>query len=340
MAIRAAVLIREHLSGRGAQADAIRLPEHSWQRVQRLKRQAVLAHQRGWRLAEKVLFRDLADALRRFQYELEGAVPRVEAHLVSRQEVRPGEVFRDILALQQEFDGFEVDFENHELSVATEPIVLEGTYLGSFEISLDWSQIGDSRQPYRVVALDPHPAARNEEVTHPHVQEERLCEGDGRTAIASALNDCRLYDFFTLVSQVLRTYGRGSAFVELDDWNGAGCDSCGDIVNEEDQYCCQHCGNTLCTSCAVPCQHCQEFYCSECLRQCAACGEDRCHSCLRVCSGCRKRFCDNCLEEDQCRSCYEKTHEEDQDDDSADDFKCEEPYPAGQPQPEPAGAST
>ena len=338
MAIHAAVLIHEQITGRSALADTISLPEYSWQQVQRLKRQFVRAHERGWRLAEKALFRDLADVLHRVQYELEGAVRRVEAYRQSRPATSPAEIYRDIVALKQEFDGLEIDFSTHELVVTTDSIILEDIDFGEFEIRLDWSQIGSSKQPYRVVALDPHPAARDQDVTHPHVQEERLCEGDGRAAIAGALADGRGYDFFTLVSQVLHTYGRGSAYVELDHWDGVLCDECGDLVDDEDRYGCQQCGDTLCSSCAVPCQHCQDMYCAECIRSCAACGENYCSSCLAVCSGCRKRFCENCLEEGLCRSCQEKTLE-DQDDDSDDDPGCEEPCPAGQGHTEPADAS-
>lgn len=339
MAIRAAVLIGEHVSGRGTQSDTIRLPEHSWQQVQRLKRQAVLANERGWHLAERTLLHDLTDSLRRFQYEVEGSVRQVETHRKPRPEVSPAEIYRDILAVQQEFEGCEIDLGSHEFSVTTDPIVLEDITFGRFKVCLNWNQIGTCRQPYRVVALDPHPAARNQDVTHPHVQDEQLCEGDGRAAIASALTDCRLYDFFTLVSQVLHSYGKGSAFVETDKWNGILCDGCGDTMDEEDRYCCQHCGNTLCPSCVLSCQHCQDSYCSECLGQCAACGDDHCSSCLAPCSACGKRFCDDCLEEDLCRSCFEKTQDEDQDDDPADDSPCDETCPAGQVPAEPARTS-
>ena len=38
---------------------------------------------------------------------------------------------------------------------------------------------------YRVIALDPHPATKSESITHPHVQDERLCEGEGHAAIAA-----------------------------------------------------------------------------------------------------------------------------------------------------------
>lgn len=338
MAIRAAVRIHEQVAGRDIPPDDIQLPEYSWQRVQRLKRQFIRAHEHGWRLAEKALFRDMADILQRVQYELEGAVRRVEAYRKPRQAISPNEIYRDIVALKQEFDGLEIDFSSHELVVTTDSIILEGTDLGAFEIRLDWSQIGASRQPYRVVALDPHPAARNEEVTHPHVQDERLCEGEGRTAIAGALASGRIYDFFVLVSQVLYTYGRGSAYIEIDKWDGVLCDDCGDLVDDEDRYGCQGCGDTLCPSCAIPCQHCQDMYCGECMRSCAACGENYCSSCLTVCSGCRKRFCEDCLEEGLCRSCQEKILDEEQDDDSDDEPECAETCPAEQGHAEPAGS--
>ena len=147
-----------------------------------------------------------------------------------------------------------------------------------------------------------------------------------------ALTDGRLYDFFTLVSQILHTYGRGSAYVEIDRWDGAACEECGDTMDEDDRYFCQHCDSTLCSSCAVSCNACQNSYCSECRRSCAACGEDYCSSCLAVCRQCRKRFCNNCLVEGLCPSCYSHTHEEDQGDDSRDDPQCEEPCLVGQTQ--------
>ena len=103
----------------------------------------------------------------------------------------------------------EIDFEEHEIAVTTEPITLEGIFLGPFEIRLDWERLGNSL-PYRIKALDPHPAAANEDVTHPHVQNEQLCEGDGRVGHPQRLREGRLGDFFLLVAQVLRTYGKGS----------------------------------------------------------------------------------------------------------------------------------
>ena len=73
-----------------------------------------------------------------------------------------------------------------EFWVTTEPIELEGIALGRFEIRFNWLTVADER-PYRVVALDPNPASRSADTTHPHVQYERLCEGDGARAIHQAL---------------------------------------------------------------------------------------------------------------------------------------------------------
>ena len=59
-----------------------------------------------------------------------------------------------------------------------------------------------------MIALDPSPAASNSETTHPHVQTNQLCEGDGRSAIRHAMREGRLLDFFVLVRQILQTYAR------------------------------------------------------------------------------------------------------------------------------------
>ena len=123
------------------------------------------------------------------------------------------------MALKGEFTNLDIDIKAHEVAVTTDKITLEDVLLGEFEIRLKWDCIGRVQKPYRVIARDPHPAAKNEDVTHPHVQDEHLCEGEGQTAIAAAIAEGRLYDFFLLVSQVLHTYGRGSAYVALDRWH-------------------------------------------------------------------------------------------------------------------------
>ena len=308
-ALRAAVLIHEQLSGGTCHEMPIYLPEYSWNNVQRLRRQIGRARERGWHRAAKQLATDLAGVMDDCRRELENAARVLRSRLPERHVFSVSDIYRDILALYNEFEEVEIDLDEHKLSVTTDHIVLEYTHLGRFEIRLDWRRLGVS-PAYRVVALDPNPAAKSDDITHPHVQGEQLCEGEGRVAVQAALAECRLHDFFLLISQLLHTYGRGSGYAELDNWDGIPCEACGDSVNEDDRYYCQHCETTLCGGCAIPCQECGEHYCSGCIATCAACGYEHCSSCLAACSGCHKRFCDECLEAGLCRSCHEKQRNE------------------------------
>jgi hypothetical protein len=224
-AIRAAVLVREQLAGRNRQEPPIYLPDYAWNEIVKLRRQLELVRRRGWQGAAKRISEDLTDALESFHRQLENTLRVCQSRPAPRSDSTAADIFRDLLALQGEFEQLEIDLEGHTLSVTTDPIRLEDRYFGPFEIRLDWEQLG-SPSPYYVVALDPHPAAKNQDVTHPHVQDEQLCEGEGRAAVRAALTEGRLHDFFLLVSQTLHTYGEGSAYVELEHWDGIPCDDC------------------------------------------------------------------------------------------------------------------
>jgi hypothetical protein len=132
----------------------------------------------------------MAEAIRRCHRDLETALRTVEAHSTSRVLRSPSEIYRDILALHAEFDEVEIDFDAHELRVTTDAIVLSDIDLGRFDIRLDWQRLGGPH-PYRVVARDPNPSTAKSDVPHPHVQDETLCEGEGRAAIQAALAQCR-----------------------------------------------------------------------------------------------------------------------------------------------------
>jgi hypothetical protein len=345
-AVQAAVLIHEHLMASQPQDRPISLPDYSWGRLLQLRRQIGLAHAHGWQRAATRLTGDMAETLESCCRQLEIVRHPLQSSLAERHVSSPTAIYQDILALYEEFEEVKIDLKEDELSVTTDAIELEDIYLGAFEIRLDWQRLGGIAQPYRVVAIDPHPAARHEDVTHPHVQDEQLCEGEGRAAIAAALAECRLHDFFLLVSHVLHTYGRGSAYVELSDWFGATCTDCGATMSPDDSYCCERCGSELCDDCRQLCAGCEESHCSECLSQCpgcerdfcrscmamcpackrsfcsgcldkcAACGRDFCPSCLETCPVCQKQFCNGCLKEGGlCESCYEKQHNQEKEDD-------------------------
>jgi len=327
---RTAVVIQEQLSRQRPAPEAIHLPEYSWNRVKQINRNIARARERGWHLAAQSLFGNLADAGRSLERELEEALRGLARRTQPRLPASVSAIYLDLRALESEFEEVEIDLKTHELVVTTDTIELDGVLLGAFQIRLTWTDIGDSSSPYRVVALDPHPSARRDDVTHPHVQDEQLCEGDGRAVIAAALAESRFQDFFLLVNRVLHTYGRGHAYVELDAWEGTPCADCGSCVDDDDRNYCIGCDSTLCDSCSLSCRGCDNSYCADCLRPCAGCGSDFCSNCLETCSVCRKDFCADCRENRMCTDCYQKLHPEEPENDSSDESPCEVACLAGQ----------
>ena len=327
--LRVAALIRNQIAQRQQDGDPVCLPEQPWANMKRLIRQIALAKSRGWHRAARLLNENL---LREIQYcrdRLLELVPPLKERAARKEPPKESEIYREIVALEEEFDTVECDPTSADLWVTTEPIVLEGIDLGRFDIRLDWNRSSGS-SPYRVVALEPHSAAANDGVTHPHVQDEHLCEGEGRAAIRAALDNGRLGDFFLIVSRLLATYASGSAFVELDDWEGISCPGCGEYTSEDDRSCCETCGDTLCSGCLACCQGCDMGYCSGCISACEACCRDFCGSCLNSCSECGKQLCLDCLtEKTLCEKCHEKHQQQEQE--AAEHSAAVEPCVAAEP---------
>jgi len=211
----------------------------------------------------------------------------------------------ELKQLQQEFATVELEEDENTICVVTEPITLEGIYLGPFKIQLDLDKLSAMHKdtPYFVIALDPHPAATSEDVTHPHISNEKLCEGDGHTAIKTALEQGRLCDFFTMVKGILNTYNPDSPYINLYDWDGVACYDCGYVMSSEDCYYCCHCERDYCSECSTYCRDCEETICLGCAGQCQSCEEPICSSCARRCADCGKFFCDRCMEDDLCQEC-------------------------------------
>jgi hypothetical protein len=323
--VEAAMLLHEQLLGNALRRESVYLPNYGWDCIQKLQRQIQMARARGWHAALKRLHEDLSEALSDFRRQLDMPIQQLQTtSRFPRRKATATDIYCDLLALEQEFEDYRLDVDEKKLSITTDIIELEETYLGPFQIRLEWSQVGESHAEYRVIALDPHPARKNEAVTHPHVQDECLCEGEGRAAIAAALVEGRLYDFFLLISQILHTYGRGSAYVELENWYGDPCTDCGDCVDPEDRYCCQSCDSVLCASCAYSCEGCHETYCSECIGTCSDCDSKTCNSCLNDCKECARSVCGGCRETSGlCTCCHEKQEKEDENDETEVDLQPE-----------------
>jgi hypothetical protein len=267
---------------------------------------------RGWRGAALRVRRD-------FVHRVQGLAIHVQ-ELRRLDEVRsvavptPRDVYRDLAQCEHEFSDLRVQEEEGLLCVTTEPIELEGVYLGDFSIRLHVPSLHalGMESAYYIVARDPHPAVTNSAVTHPHVSDERLCAGDASAAIHAALAQGRICDFFLLVRSVLTHYNPASPYVALTEWTGMPCYDCGEVLSEDQVFGCANCERDFCGGCASYCRVCQEITCHECLTDCPVCDELTCPACLIVCPACGEPICQACQTDRRC-PCLE-TETEDQDD--------------------------
>jgi hypothetical protein len=281
------------------------LPEFAWNCCHASYRQIEAAGRLGWQGAVRVMRREARDDLTSLIHALETARSAIDPDRDAPVVVSVAEIYRDLLSLDDEFPEVRCNLSEQQLSVFTEPIELEETYLGAFEIRLNWKS---AELGYAVIARDPQPSERSSGVTHPHVQDERLCEGDGRLPIRLALRQGRLADFFLVVRQVLETYNSSSAYVALDQWFSQDCPECGGELYDDDSSCCETCGNSFCSACTRDCAACSAVGCGNCQQTCPECDEPVCHFCLTMCERCHESLCKRCLDDKSCSTC--RTREE------------------------------
>jgi len=282
-------------------------------RARAVRRKLAVCQARSWQAAARDLLGQLGSCLRDVPYYLE----RIQQAAENDQPKVPAlrEIYQDLEQLEGEFGTLRYDRQGQLLVVGTDPIELEGVYLGEFEIQLHIPSLSElpQRGIYQVVALDPHPSTANAAVTHPHVSDERLCEGDAGAAIHAPLAAGRICDFFLLVRSVLTHYNPGSSYVSLDHWGGRACYDCGCLVDEDELYCCASWENEFCSECASYCPRCDQATCQGCLASCPVCGEAVCPGCMTECPDCGSRLCQTCLEESQCPCNEEKEDEPEED---------------------------
>jgi len=284
--------------------------------LREVRRKLHLCQQRGWMGPVPRLLSVVERSSRELSYALSGLERAGQAARQRGPSLR--EIHAELCQAQNEFGSLHYDRRVGELSVVTEPVELEGVYLGPFEIRLEVEGLTEPRHtPYRVVALDAHPAACNAAVTHPHVSEERLCPGDAGAAVRKALDTGRVCDVFTLVRSVLMTYNSESPYVSLADWYGTTCYECGCMMPPDEVRWCEICGHDYCGECAGYCHRCDETTCLGCLGTCPVCEEPTCTSCMTVCPDCGRDLCGLCLDENLC-PCHEEEEETDDDDETED----------------------
>jgi hypothetical protein len=256
----------------------------------------------GWYAATSRLQTELATSLDQLQ-ECVADVRRALEPAPPSPVMPAPQIYNDLIALHKEFDEVEIDLQRSKITCQTAPIELEDVYLGPFNIVLDIKGIGRS-DAYEVVAVDPFPATCNDNVTHPHVDGDRLCEGEGRVPIKNALWQGRLFDFFLIVRQTLETYTPGSAYVELGEWNGQRCEDCD--CRSEDMFTCERCAATVCGDCMSDCIGCGTIACGACKTACTTCNDPYCSKCLTPCDTCKDPICKECSINGQCPECERK----------------------------------
>jgi hypothetical protein len=278
------------------------------EQLQSLSRKLALCEDRSWHHAQREQFTTLAHALRMIDSETSG-IGRLIPQPVPPSS--PRELLAELDQLQEEFGSWRFDAKSQILSVTTDSIVLEDVSLGPFTIELDLVALSSTSQSdacYQVVALEPNPPASSDSVTHPHVRDGILCEGDAAGPIRHALREGRLAEFFILVRSVLSTYNAHSPFVTLEDWSGTSCHDCGEVVHES--CFCSGCDHDYCESCVSCCRSCDRSRCTGCLDECSDCQEPTCSSCLENCGECGQAICSNCLQDGVCSACRDAASEE------------------------------
>lgn len=288
--IRMAVLLHQRLSGAGKPVSLL-LPETEWRECQRLGRLHEKAINKGWLAAAQRIRPRLEQALR----ELQACLTQTLTNQNQKPVVSPSlrELYKELLGLYGEYPNADCNLRSKTISVITDSITLEDVDLGAFCIELDANSTNGLS--YSVIATDPNPAGNDEDVTHPHVRDNCLCEGEGTLPIRNALAEGRLGDFFQIVDQVLQTYNGGSAYVALDEWQGISCTACGEYVNDDERTSCSRTCDPLCCECAETCSDCDQDFCPDLV--------ERCHRC-------EENFCDRCLDEGICNACQQETRDE------------------------------
>lgn len=234
---------------------------------------------------------------------LQDAVVRTRQAWDRSQTPRLVEWLAELRELDQEFGGLGIDWKKQCVVATTDPIVLQDVALGAFDIRIFWNRLA-ARCPsewFDVVARDPNPAARDDQVTHPHVRRQRLCAGDAAPALTKALQAGRLADACCLIRSVLAQYNPSSPHVALDEWGGRTCHDCGCTVPEEDVSYCEACQEDYCPECSTTCAACSTTRCLRCAGRCAVCDEPVCEPCLSPCAHQGRLCCPNCRQ--PCANC-------------------------------------
>jgi hypothetical protein len=271
-------------------SDALRQVRDDARALEGIWRRAIKATDRGWPAAATAVLQEIPATARRL-YDRAAALARLPVPTADygRQIIPLPDLLAELRALRAEFGELQIDSHLSVLSVETDPIELEGVYLGPFRIELQLALLRAGRvdaSAFRCVATDPNPAAANESTTHLHVRDHEPCLGDATVPVRAAIRSGRVTDAFLSIAAVLQTYNPHSPYVALADWSGRSCSDCGRGRAEDDLYHCGGCGEDFCDGCSSSCDACDSSFCMGCLER----GKDRdqylCPDCRGSCRQC------------------------------------------------------
>jgi hypothetical protein len=259
-----------------------------------LRRRLQFATARNLSHARTIVIQEMRTLLRSMAARVEQLDDAYEA-----PEVRAPDLcdwIKEIRHLEAEFGAVEVRWTEAVLRVVTDPIELGGVSLGPFAIEFEWlhdRRSSSGSRSFRLKALAPNSPSGRDDITHPHVQDDKLCAGEAKDALEEAVAAGRLADAFLIVHSVLTTYNQNSPYVRLDEWEGLRCADCGRRVANSERSTCAGCDGDLCDECADRCAGCDETRCGDCLRSCDVCQAHHCWDTLTttddersVCSAC------------------------------------------------------
>lgn len=198
-------------------------------------------------------------------------------------------IAQQLLAVEDQFDEFKIDFNRKVISCLTPSITLEDEEcdeyeLGQFRMEYFWEH---PRNLPRVLHKDGN-TKYEQSYPHPHIDSGgELCTGDAGRGLRNSLDCGHLLSMFDRIVILLSNYNPDSEFTPLRGWFGPQCSDCGEGQVDLNQC---RCGSMLCERCIS--------------KRCASCGQISCctENCennltLGGCSheGCEHEGCGSCM---------------------------------------------
>jgi len=265
-------------------------------------------------LSESFRFRHIADpafTLRRIRRCTEILQLKVETLTDILDDEKPTlrDAYQEVKAFLENNPEVVIDFQPAEtyLIFRTHDIFLENRDFGRYDIRLELSHLWrvGGEWSYSIIprdrALAECPA--EPEVCHPHVKNRKLCEGEAQTAIASAMANCQVSDFFYLIVDTLDSYDPTNAYAKLGEWDYVICIECGGSFHIDDMYSCTKCDEWVCPGDSAACRECCEVFCASHLTSCGKCIGPLCEDCADACYLCGREMCPSCADSYTCALC-------------------------------------